>query len=1344
MEISSQINTFSSGMDTDTDVSLMQEGTYRYAENIRILTDKEGTSGAIQNIEYIRQYLNNIPSDETIIGTAVGRYFKNDESKECGIVLTKKTVDSKIYNKLYTITDFESVSPTITVVVKGYLNIWKNVSIVTNYEGPTISKVYISDGESCLKIINIQKEYPEITDDTYFDITPGAVLAPFRLKRLVSGSLPAGAIQYCYQLFSVNGSETCTSSLSNKIIITPDCTSTNTFNGYATETVSDRGCELSASAFNDGRYDRIRVISIQYLSSIDTPRIYIISESDFTSNSNGMVNFEYTDNGSGYIRELTIDEFNDLVPYEFKATSIAKKDNMLFASNIQEITWDVDFDARAYRANPSGQVKLESTMGNDITATMTSIVDGNTVIPEDHDCINPMNGELIYPSSNSEYGWIVYGSTKVRGGKGPNVSYRFITTDFIEQEIQSGTGLYEALDMRSTRMSLSNGVPLYYIEGDKYTDDTRFGTSLNVVRNYCDSFFSSNYLSYQRDETYRFGIILYNEKNIPSPVHWIGDVRFPDSDICRPFLHNTKDRFGNQLTYELISRPLGIVFTVNNLPKEVVAYEIVRCKRNFSDRTVVTQGVLSKTVNYRGNKGSDSYDSAVSLGDIDRRPYLSPTFSKSPKRRALGLSDNFIDPVDNSGVFDFTSADQCFNKTQNLIDKGMYLAPLYFGVSQVGDNAGGVSVENIKGSSITQTPSEMINSLTEFSSEGAMYDSFHTTLQSDDLIAAYLVKPYCFVNRESGNDSSNSSRCAKLIEDCIVAKNIPNAISEGIKDIKGAYSDYVGNMIYTNYGVSTTSYGPHGITTAIYCPQMYNTTNGANYSGLSGSKFYESSVLYCNVKRNTSQYGGNNYAARTNSIYEVNCAYVKGNLNNYQQAICFSGDTYLGLLDYGNTMLFTKNDVNADNIRKSQVQSYIPLESSVNVYARYDHHYSQDASIRGANIFFMTEPGQLNVNYVQSDPAYSYNSAYSNVSGSKKYISKSLYSVDNALTENRIVNSDVKTNSEIIDSWSKFKYANYLDVDSQYGPITNLKVNNNQLIFFQDNAVGIASVNERSLITDDNSQALVLGTGSVLSRADYITVNYGCNIKNSKSISTSNSTLYWYDLNKNVICALNNSFIELSKVKKVQNYLNQLPSQSKENVVSFYDPKFNEVWFRLKDKSLIFNEQTNTFTSFYTHSPNWYMPFSDKTITIKDNNMFYLHNIYETNSDEKEERISKIQFVVNKDASLTKVFDNVQFDAKFIDVENDKPQIITGVAFDTKTQTTNSINYQNIENREDNYRFYIPREKQEDSEAQQILTKSYAGRLRGKYLICNYTFDCNNGREMKIPFIKTTYRYSMI
>ena len=67
-----------------------------------------------------------------------------------------------------------------------------------------------------------------------------------------------------------------------------------------------------------------------------------------------------------------------------------------------------------------------------------------------------------------------------------------------------------------------------------------------------------------------------------------------------------------------------------------------------------------------------------------------------------------------------------------------------------------------------------------------------------------------------------------------------------------------------------------------------------------------------------------------------------------------------------------------------------------------------------------------------------------------------------------------------------------------------------------------------------------------------------------------------------------------------------------------------------------------------------------------------------------------------------------------------------------------------IDLREDNYRFAIPREKVSDEELHQLDSKSYLGRMRGKYLICDYTFDCNNNREFKLPYIKTTYRYSML
>ena len=41
-----------------------------------------------------------------------------------------------------------------------------------------------------------------------------------------------------------------------------------------------------------------------------------------------------------------------------------------------------------------------------------------------------------------------------------------------------------------------------------------------------------------------------------------------------------------------------------------------------------------------------------------------------------------------------------------------------------------------------------------------------------------------------------------------------------------------------------------------------------------------------------------------------------------------------------------------------------------------------------------------------------------------------------------------KTANEISDSWTSFKPADYLDVDSSHGDITNLKQFNNQLLFW--------------------------------------------------------------------------------------------------------------------------------------------------------------------------------------------------------------------------------------------------------------------------------------------------------
>ena len=62
--------------------------------------------------------------------------------------------------------------------------------------------------------------------------------------------------------------------------------------------------------------------------------------------------------------EISVDEFNQMVGYQFFANNIAKTNNRLFAANITEDTWDIDtdlYDTRAYRCNTSGIVKLNSS-----------------------------------------------------------------------------------------------------------------------------------------------------------------------------------------------------------------------------------------------------------------------------------------------------------------------------------------------------------------------------------------------------------------------------------------------------------------------------------------------------------------------------------------------------------------------------------------------------------------------------------------------------------------------------------------------------------------------------------------------------------------------------------------------------------------------------------------------------------------------------------------------------------------------------------------------------------------------------------------------------------------------
>lgn len=1442
MELKSQTNLFVGGMDLDTDVSQLDSKKYREAQNIRILSDNESTRGVLQNIEDVRQYEGGISDKETILGTAVTLWYnkETDTTEQVGVVITKEQLTTIAVNNIYVVYGFETIKPIwkLIICVK---QLWSDkVSVVTNYEKHDVCNLYISNAEQQIKRINLQKNYnaskeAPFTDVNQLNILPKGILCQPTLEQVINGALTGGVYQYVCQLYEKNGSNSIYSQASELIKITSsEETEGSSFKGDQNIDITNKGIKISCTVIS-GKCDRLRFVRVYYKSSTGTPICEVVSEINIPAKETEAT-YTLEDGGITALSTITPAELNTL-PNIFKAETIVKFKNRLFAANLVQYQFDINYDARAYRCNKKGNVKL---VGADktIETALANILDGSIVIDEEFNCINPLNQALEYATENSDEEYAFAEGGVKRGGTGLNVSYEFVTGALLEDDAPTTTdgnliipGRQVALDPKPQSIS-----QMYLINPETKTKYLQEVDNTMRQWNARSSYVCNKFTGYQRDGIYRFGIVFFNEIGQRSPVHWIGDVRFPSQAIDGYFAFESGGQF-NGKNYSLVSKPLGIRFTVKNIPATVKTYAIVRATRTAADRNIVTQGLLSKTIAYSGWRAQDgstadpTYEQTVL--ENDRRPPIFPSFFRrmfdqdtvyvktSLSMPGLSMlyplfSDSYpvakgyleqngvptttsvaaTNTMDKSGVYTFVSSDLCFNRQNmlSIVKKNMYISPVCLVDGRTNTNTAGgrysshgtqLDSDKYTDDIVFDDTGSSINGLTSLtpvfkekttSSQKAYYFVLSGRFDVSNGVIGNVCKYYVQFNKKYAADYTGigNSRLYKETNYTALIKNVISAnylginmIREDIKNEENGWGDVLkrlkdyGQVIdqfkFVNTPIgSDGQVGVGGPSLCIYSPDLAKKMPGNVVDSIGGTEMAAFCPLIVNIIKNTTPYGGTTYNALCNTTYGNTVALL---LADESTVNCFGGDTYLNVFDYVHAYRYNAgswNDERADNSNRAFVAYYVPLENHVNSYYRHDDHFSMTANDsdsdplsywghRASTAYGLNAGDASDTGYIQQYNQYSINSSYQVEQTLFKYLPKAK---DTDLVSYRIATvtaSEAKTTGEQKDSFCTFKFANYVDADVDHGKITNLKVFNDKLYFFQDSAVGVLSVNERSIVTDNNSNAVQLGTGTVLQQFDYLVVNNGDSITNDRSIVASDSNLYWYDYDKNVICALGQGFSELSKAKLVQTYLNRLPDEGRKEPVAFFDKKYNEVWFRLYDRSIIYNEQLQCFTSFYTHNPNWFFPFSTKMITIKDNNCYYLHNQYAVDSTEKEERVSKIRFIVNQDPTITKAFDNQWFEAELQDkVDSTRPEIIKNVFFETKTQETEPIDYTKIENREDTYRFSINREKQKNASLQEKVNKSLAGRMRGKYLICNYTFDCNDNREFKLPYITTTYRYSLV
>jgi len=301
----------------------------------------------------------------------------------------------------------------------------------------------------------------------------------------------------------------------------------------------------------------------------------------------------------------------------------------------------------------------------------------------------------------------------------------------------------------------------------------------------------------------------------------------------------------------------------------------------------------------------------------------------------------------------------------------------------------------------------------------------------------------------------------------------------------------------------------------------------------------------------------------------------------------FGGDTYISYFAYLRS-LYDKERANGYRI-ESKV--FYPAESTININLRSDQiqdyinwGFYRDNRVTDYKLMENASNGVLSygLNYpTDLGNLYRYNSAYSCMDKSKEFFPKPFDFTSTLTNDVRITASEKKINGEYIDSWTIFKFNNYIDVDSKHNEIVKLITFKNNLFYFQPTAVGIASVNDRSLIQDGQAGQLTLGTGGILPRYDYVTDKSGSEYY--EAILASDDFLFYADgRRKRINKLVPGKEVAVSIVKGIDSTLDKL---SWENVRAGFDRGYNEVIFAIDDKTLAFSESADAFVSHYTFHP---------------------------------------------------------------------------------------------------------------------------------------------------------------
>ena len=1347
-ENNSQINAFVKGMNSDTAYDQVDNQQYVFGKNIRITKNDfvGGTSGDVASLH--EGAITPVPR----VKPQYAPVYQNDENPANGVkFLASDSIGNIAVIVVYVHSESEHKLKVFKWVYNEdtaqfnfkwtwWVNLEDNIKIkaastVMYQEQEDVVKLYIATGVFPIIELRVDGDRPSSTNvDDYINnrILP---VKPVFIQDKIDGALKTSQVQYTYRFYNKFGITTQLAPLTNKIQVIDDNRSKEV--GNAQDTTTAVGFKLKIASQSDTTFNRLQIFRLQYTVPGEDANVVLIYDGECDPSSD----FIYNDVGTVELQNLTMQEFASMSGMVIIPKVIEQNQQYLFAANVTDDTIIEDVtDSHGIIECVTTNVTL-STNTNDVPVQDTHSFNASTEIGKYLQDRN-ISTSLVKNTYNN-----IFTSSLIRSlRRGEKYKYGIVYYDKYGRH-SNVVPIYDAQEHDYIQIpEISSGAPLINTTGGQLTANV-YGVKITIPQPKVEGVVGCQIVRRSSKSIYQKTLL---QVALARPIRQnLYDVSLSGEDFS-----NLRNATNNNLD------TVSVTITPNKSPYYPSGFLFLNNVR-ITSGYYIEDGEEGEELGWAASDNSSNIYQIFSQEiDFRRDDVLSRLKSSSLSvRKAFGC---YLLAGDTESAFNTQSAKYLQNNSQSL-----------FGVAHsYNGNRSRLFIEKrrIQQTADSKSTEYMLfplyNTTYTFSGQSqsdiknvkdvklpTWYDGFSNLQLDGSQIAAGGIKKYKQFTTGIENATYNNWVSFGLY-DLRISKN------DSQPNVDGFYGAYVAQL-YARSDLDAVQQIIDSLQWMIGDSAAQHVAFGRRgYIGPGPSCFLISTenalasdtnfgTTVCNLQHDTTEgdnepdefvqyFGFGNFfqLKQQGSIkdhdlqYEVVHNYSNPTQLEKTQVVVFDGDVYITPHEL-TTMYKAYDFMSFDTLQSMQVVNYVPMESKVNTFFDYGMNFLNTSS---ANL--MLEPGSIDGITTQDRPQHQYNQIYSANDESNDVFSLVVEKNENNEFKQRTYYSEPKTNGEYVDNFVIFKPASYIDVDPKYGQITNLLTDKNILYYWQETGFGKFSVNERSLINDQNGNTIMLGQAGILSRNDYISTKYGMRMYDFCATCAENG-VFWADINNKAIVGADSSqAINLGEARNVQNIINRKISEDIPRMD--YDLQNNELLCKcLQDgEQIIFNLKANIATSIYTrvykdiinihnHLFGFVVDGFEKFNYIDDPNNYQQHqNKYLTPI--------AVSFVVNPSASITKVFDSQMLvPAKRKAWGGIEPEYTSLVyTFETDIMYTNN-NVEQKTDREGNIIYNIPRFGSGD----------YGNRLRGKWMRVNISTD-NPDEFTTISHVITKFRQS--